>query len=198
MATIVGCIATAHAPQLLMPPDKWQDLPDRVQNPGPERPELLKELTLTAKQAKFNRCLTAMELLRQKLDEWAPDAFVLIGDDQRENILEDNTPPYTIYVGPEVYATLHFRYFGESPNAQKKKYRVHSALADSLLNGLMETGFDPAWSRKTRIEAGLGHAFGRVLHFLMPEQSYSIVPIMVNTYYPRLQRQKDASTSVKL
>jgi hypothetical protein len=184
MAKVIGCIGTAHAPQLLMPPEKWQDLPDRVQNPGPERPELLKELTLEAKQAKFKRCLAAMELLRQKLDEWAPDAFILIGDDQRENILEDNTPPFTIYVGAEVYATLHFRYFGESPNAQKKKYRVHSALAESLLNGLMETGFDPAWSRKARIEAGLGHAFGRVLHFLMPERSYSIVPVMVNTYYP--------------
>jgi OH-DDVA oxygenase/3-O-methylgallate 3,4-dioxygenase len=89
-----------------------------------------------------------------------------------------------LYIEDEVYATLHIKYLGESPNQQKKKYQVHSAMAHSLVNGLMDAGFDPAWSRKTRIEAGLGHAFGRVLHFLMPERSYPIVPIMVNTFYP--------------
>ncbi len=184
MAEIIGCIGTAHAPQLLMPPDKWQDLPDRIKDPSLERPQLAQELTLEAKQAKFKRCLVALESLRQKLDEWAPDAFVLVGDDQRENILEDNTPPFTIYIEEEVFATLHFRYFGESPNNQKIRYPVHAALARSILGGLMDAGFDPAWSRKTRLEAGLGHAFGRVLHFLMPERTYPIVPIMVNTYYP--------------
>ncbi|HWP58502.1 MAG TPA: hypothetical protein VNL14_11480 [Candidatus Acidoferrales bacterium] len=184
MGEIIGCIGTAHAPQLLMPPEKWHELPDRVKDPGPERPELAKELTLEAKQAKFARCMAALALLRQKLDEWAPDALILIGDDQRENIFEDNTPPFTFYIEREVYATLHFRYFGESPLAQRKLYKVHREMAHSLLDGLMEAGFDPAWSRKTRLEAGLGHAFGRVLHFLMPERNYPIVPIMVNTYYP--------------
>ena len=184
MAEVIGCLGTGHAPQLLMPPERWQELPDRVKDPGPERPELAKELTLEEKQARFRRCLAAMDLLKRKLDEWAPDAFILIGDDQRENILEDNTPPFMLYLEDEVYATLHFKYLGESPNQQKKKYQVHSAMAHSLVNGLMDAGFDPAWSRKTRIEAGLGHAFGRVLHFLMPERSYPIVPIMINTFYP--------------
>ena len=184
MAEIIGCIGTAHAPQLLMPPEKWQDLPDRINDPGLTRPELAKELSLEAKQAKFRRCLTSLESLRERLDRWAPDALILVGDDQHENILDDNTPPFTIYIEKEVFATLHFRYFGESPNDQKTKYQVHSGLARSLLDGLMDAGFDPAWSRKTRLEAGLGHAFGRVLHFLMPERSYPIVPVMVNTYYP--------------
>ena len=184
MAEIIGCMGTGHAPQLLMPPQKWHELPDRVKDPGQERPELERELTLEVKQARFQRCLKAMDLLKRKLDEWAPDAFILVGDDQRENILEDNTPPFMIYLEDEVYATLHFRYLGESPNAQKKKYQVHSGLAQTLVHGLMDAGFDPAWSRKTRIEAGLGHAFGRVLHFLMPDQSYPIVPIMINTFYP--------------
>ena len=184
MAEIIGCMGAGHAPQLLMPPEKWHELPDRVKDPGPERPELARELTLEVKRARFQRCLAAMDLLKHKLDEWAPDAFILIGDDQRENILEDNTPPFVVYLEDEVYATLHFRYLGQSPNAQKKKYQVHSGLAHTLIDGLMDVGFDPAWSRKTRIEAGLGHAFGRVLHFLMPERSYPIVPIMINTFYP--------------
>ena len=85
MAEIIGCMGAGHAPQLLMPPEKWHELPDRVKDPGPERPELARELTLEVKRARFQRCLAAMDLLKHKLDEWAPDAFILIGDDQREN-----------------------------------------------------------------------------------------------------------------
>jgi aromatic ring-opening dioxygenase catalytic subunit (LigB family) len=61
---------------------------------------------------------------------------------------------------------------------------VASDVARGLLEGLMEQGFDPAWSRMNREETGLGHAFGRALKFLMPDQRFPIVPIMVNTYYP--------------
>lgn len=76
MAEIIGCLALSHGPQLLMPPEKWQDLPTRVKSPGPEKPELGKELTLEAKQANFRRCAEAMDFLRRKLDEWAPDVVI--------------------------------------------------------------------------------------------------------------------------
>lgn len=168
---------------LLTPPDKWDVIPDRIKAP-PVRPELKKELTLEAKQAKWKRCNDAIETLRQELDKFSPDAVVIIGDDQAENVMDDNMPPFTVFIGEEVEATLHFRYFGESPLAQKSKYRVHSALAQALLENLMEEGFDPAWSRKTRSAYGLGHAFGRALKFLTPEARYPIVPIAVNTFYP--------------
>lgn len=184
MAKLTACIALSHGPQLLMPPDKWQTLPTRVKGHRPERPELNRELTSEVKQAKFNRCIKAMSFLRRKLDEWAPDVIFLIGDDQSENILEDNTPPFVIYLGDEFEATLKFDYLGESPLSQKKKYKAHSEVASFVTGALLDAGFDPAWSKKTRYEGGLGHAFGRPLHFLMPDVSYRIVPIMVNTYYP--------------
>lgn len=184
MAQVAGCIALSHGPQLLMPPDKWQDLPVRVKGPRSERPELNRELTLEVKQAKFNRCMEAMDSLRRQLNDWAPDLVLLIGDDQSENILEDNTPPFVVYIGEEVEATLKFDYLGESPLSQKRKYKCNSLAASFIVEALIDGGFDPAWSRKTRYEGGLGHAFGRPLHFLMPTGSYPIVPIMVNTYYP--------------
>jgi aromatic ring-opening dioxygenase catalytic subunit (LigB family) len=48
----------------------------------------------------------------------------------------------------------------------------------------MDEGFDPSYSKQTRYEGGLGHAFARVLKFLTPEANRSVVPVMVNTYYP--------------
>ncbi|HWP58589.1 MAG TPA: hypothetical protein VNL14_11930 [Candidatus Acidoferrales bacterium] len=182
MAELVGCLAMSHSPMLLTPPDKWDVIPDRIEAPA-VRPELQRELTPEAKQAKWKRCNDAIEVLCQELDKFAPDTVVIIGDDQSENVMEDNMPPFTVFIGEEVEATLHFKYFGESPLAQRSRYRVDSALAQFLLDQLMEEGFDPAWAKKTRAQFGLGHAFGRALKFLMPDARYSIVPITVNTFY---------------
>ena len=49
---------------------------------------------------------------------------------------------------------------------------------------LMNEGFDPAYSKQTRYDGGLGHAFARVLKFLTPIAQCRVIPVMVNTYYP--------------
>lgn len=183
MASLIACLAMSHAPQLMIPPDKWGLLHTRAWDPLPLRPELEKE-SLEVKQAKWRRCMEAIDRLREKLEELSPDVVLLVGDDQHENILDDNTPPFTIYIGEEAEASTSLRYFKEPLSANRRKYKVHTALAESLLAGLMESGFDPAYSRKTRYEGGLGHAFARPLKFLTPEGRYPIVPVMVNTYYP--------------
>jgi hypothetical protein len=167
---------------LLTTPDKWHLMPDRIE-PPPERRELAKELEPEAQQANWERCNRAIDRLRQKLDVLNPDVIVIVGDDQHENMTDDNMPPFTLFLGDEVAASLHFGYFGESPLAQMSKYKVDSEVAFSLFERLSENGFDLAWSRKPRADFGLGHAFGRVLKFLMPEGRYPIVPVTINTFY---------------
>jgi aromatic ring-opening dioxygenase catalytic subunit (LigB family) len=184
MARLIGGLATSHAPQLLMPALRWSELPTRTKGPFRPKPDIAAELTDSAKLAKEARCRAALEKLKSQLYAWAPDAVILLGDDQHENILDDNMPPFTIYAADEVDATLHFTYLGEKSLDQRTRYRVPGALARGLLEGLMDEGFDPAWSMKTREEFGLGHAFGRALKFLMPDGQFPVVPIMINTYYP--------------
>lgn len=187
MAEIVGRVALSHAPQLLMPPERWQDLPFRYRNadaPPPERPELAPELEEEVKAAKFQRCHDAMAVIRKQIDDWAPDAIVIIGDDQHENILNDNTPPFVVYIGDEVKATVRFRYLGDDYPAPVTNYRVDSGLARYVVDHLMDHSFDPAWSTETRIEDGLGHAFARPLNFVTPGAAYPIVPFMLNTCFP--------------
>lgn len=185
MAEIVGCITMSHGPQLLAPAQRWDELPNRTKGPFSPKPGIEAELTTEAKLANAKRCDAAIEQLRAKLAEWAPDTVVVFGDDQEENILFDNMPPFTIFTGDEADATLHFLYFGEKAEEQLTRYRVNSALAWDILRGCMDVGFDPAWSKELRYEYGLGHAFGRALKFLMPDNAArAIVPIMVNTYYP--------------
>jgi hypothetical protein len=183
MANLVGCLAMSHAPQLMLDPDHWGLLNNREKDRLPEKPELDRE-TGEVKWAKWNGCMEAIGKLRRKLESLDPDILIVVGDDQHENLVDDNMPPFSIYMGDEVEASVSLRYLNQPKSENRSRYRVDSKLAEALINGLMDEGFDPAYSKRTRYEGGLGHAFARVLKFLIPDASRRIVPVMVNTYYP--------------
>jgi len=184
MVEIVGLAAMSHGPQLFTPPEKWQDLPGRTKPPFWPKADIARELTGEAMKAHADRCDAAIEKLRRIIDGWSPDTLIVVGDDQEENILDDNTPPFTIFIGDEADATIHYRYFGTDPAGQIARYKADGELARDLLGRIMDLGFDPAWSKRTRDEEGLGHAFGRVMRRLTPNGGRAILPVMVNTYYP--------------
>ena len=184
MAKIVGGLAMSHGPQLLTPSDKWQELPARAKGPFHSKPGIEAEITPDAMRAHQDRCNAAIAVLRDKLRAWQPDTIVIVGDDQHENLLDDNIPPFSIFIEDEVDATRSYRYFGTDTSDQSTRYKANGALAREMLDGLMDEGFDPAWSKKTRFPGGLGHAFGRVLALLLPDADVPIVPVMVNTYFP--------------
>ena len=183
MANLVGCFAMSHGPQLMLDPNHWNLLRMRESEKLPERPELESE-TDEVKWRKWRRCMDAIAELRQKLGALRPDVIIVIGDDQHENILDDNTPPFTIFIGDEAEATTSLRYLNQAKSDNRIRYDIDSELAKGLLDDLMDNGFDPAYSKTTRYDGGLGHAFARVLKFLLPDASSRVVPIMVNTYFP--------------
>jgi 3-O-methylgallate 3,4-dioxygenase len=183
MADVIGWLAMSHGPQLMVPPERWDVLHNRLGEGLPVRPELTGE-TLADKSAKWQRCMEAIAHLRRKLAAWAPDVLVVVADDQHENILDDANPPFTVYVGGNFEASVSLSYFKEPKSANRTAYKTDPILAQALLEHLMETGFDPAYSKLLRYEGGLGHAFARVLKFLTPDAGVPVVPIMVNTYFP--------------
>jgi aromatic ring-opening dioxygenase catalytic subunit (LigB family) len=183
MANLIGCLAMSHAPQLMLNPDHWGLLNNREKERLPDKPELDRE-TAEVKWAKWNGCMDAIAKLRQKLEAFDPDVLIVVGDDQHENLVDDNMPPFSIYMGEEVEASTSLRYLKQSKSDNRTEYRVDAKLAESLIAGLMDEGFDPAYSKRTRYDGGLGHAFARVLKFLTPDATRRIIPVMVNTYYP--------------
>jgi 3-O-methylgallate 3,4-dioxygenase len=183
MAEIVGGLAMSHAPQLMLNPDQCGLLHTRSWDPLPVRPDLERE-TLDAKWAKWRQCHAAIASLRERLDALAPDTVVIVGDDQHENLLDDNLPPFSVFLGDAVEASTSLRYLDQPLAENRARYDVDAPLALWIVEALSERGFDPAHSRQTRYAGGLGHAFARPLKFLLPEARYRIVPIMVNTYYP--------------
>jgi catalytic LigB subunit of aromatic ring-opening dioxygenase len=183
MAKLVGCLAMSHAPQLMLNPDHWGLLNNREKERLPDKPELDRE-TAEVKWAKWNGCMEAIAKLRQKIETFDPNVLIVVGDDQHENLVDDNMPPFSIYMGEEVEASVSLRYLNQPKSENRTKYRVDAKLAGALVAGLMDEGFDPAYSKRTRYDGGLGHAFARVLKFLTPDASRRIIPVMVNTYYP--------------
>src|SRR5918996_277605 len=183
MAHLVGCAAMSHAPQLMLNPDQWHLLQNRENERLPDKPGLEKE-TAEVKWAKWRGCMEAIETLRQRVNALHPDVLIVVGDDQHENLVDDNMPPFTVYMGAEAEASVSLRYLKQPKSENRSKYRVDAKLPEGLINGLMDEEFDPAYSKQTRYEGGLGHAFARVLKFLTPDAGCRIIPVMVNTYYP--------------
>jgi len=183
MANLIGCAAMSHAPQLMLNPDSWHLLNTRPGENLPDKPGLEKE-TPEVKWAKWNGCRAAIEKLREQIDRLNPDVLMVVGDDQHENLVDDNMPPFTIFIGEEVEASLSLRYLNQPKSENRTPYRIPAKLAEGLVNGLMDEGFDPSYSKKTRYDGGLGHAFARVLKFLTPRADRLVIPVMVNTYYP--------------
>ena len=183
MAKLIGCLAMSHAPQLMLNPDHWGLLNNREKERLPDKPELDRE-TAEVKWAKWNGCMEAIAKLRQQLEAFDPDVLIVVGDDQHENLVDDNMPPFSIFMGEEVEASVSLRYLNQPKSENRTKYRVEAKLAGALVAGLMDEGFDPAYSKRTRYDGGLGHAFARVLKFLTPDATRRIIPVMVNTYYP--------------
>jgi 3-O-methylgallate 3,4-dioxygenase len=167
----------------MLNPDQWGLLNSRERERLPEKPELDRE-TLEVKWAKWNGCMDAIGKLRERIDAMRPDVLVVVGDDQHENLIDDNMPPFTIYMGEEAEASVSLRYLKQPKSENRTKYRVDAEMAEALVHELMDEGFDPSYSKQTRYDGGLGHAFARVLKFLNPQAKHRVVPVMVNTYYP--------------
>jgi 3-O-methylgallate 3,4-dioxygenase len=183
MANLVGCVALSHGPQLMLDPDHWHLLATRASEQLPDKPGLESE-TQEIKWAKWNGCVEAIGKLRERINELSPDVLIVVGDDQHENLIDDNMPPFTIYMGEEAEASVSLRYLKQPRSENRTKYYMDAKMAEALVNGLMDAGFDPSYSKQTRYDGGLGHAFARVLKFLIPEPKYRVIPVMVNTYYP--------------
>src|SRR2546423_3588015 len=148
MAEIVGAFAMSHAPQLMIDPDHWE-LINKPRPTGPLAAEL-QNLTLETKWERWKRTRAAVDQIKERIDELAPDAIVVVGDDQHENMVDDNMPPFTIFIGDDVEASVSLKYLDQTPDQNRTRYAVDSALGRHLIDDLMGSGFDPSYSHKTR------------------------------------------------
>jgi 3-O-methylgallate 3,4-dioxygenase len=123
------------------------------------------------------------------------DALIVVGDDQREQYLDDNLPAFLVYCGKSIAnSTLDLpqgapeywrraRSIYHEPEAPRE-YPAAPELASFLVKSLIENDFDVSFGASLPRPRGEGHAFGFVHRRLMAAGVIPIVPLVVNTYYP--------------
>jgi len=185
MANLVGVYNMSHSPFCYMNPELWNE---RRATRSLREDVPLDDLD--GNKRKKERIDKAFATLREKLAAANPDVVVIFGDDQLECFDFSNFPSFAVYVGEEFEGALSVRdgFPGRAGNggevqAGKARIKGHPELGVSLLTGMMQHGFDPAFCMEMpKPERGVGHAF------LRPAESLAfldrpVVPILVNCYY---------------
>jgi OH-DDVA oxygenase len=132
--------------------------------------------------------------LTEKFRQVAPEAVVILGNDQREFFTEELTPAITVYRGAEIHNVQHVHEnqpglnIAEVGNAPEEgaTYPGDPDLADHILRSLNGT-FDVAQSSATpqnAIRHGIPHAYGFLYHSILRGAPPPSVPIILNVHYP--------------
>ena len=212
MAELVFGLATSHSPLLSTPPERW-DLRAKADRANPQHhfrgrvydfetllwaraPGFANQTTLDIRQERYWRCQKAMDTLANKFREAAPDALVVVGNDQREIFSDSLTPAITVYRGEEIH-NIPFMKEEQSPGLAVAEhgncpsggavYPGATELADHLIESLIEADFDVAESSalpRSVLRPGIPHAFGFVYHRLLGNAPPPSVPIIFNVHYP--------------
>lgn len=148
-----------------------------------------------------------LDKIRAALDDFAPDAVIIFGDDQYECFREDLVPSYCVFVGTEFQSKPYLRARGlggktaniwDDPFDAVIKTPGAADLARVILSGLLERDFEPAYSYKLPHQDSLGHAFTNTLMFLDHRRhgwTYPIIPFAINAYGSALIRAKGGVVS---
>src|ERR1051325_6633366 len=108
MAEIVLGMGTSHGPLLSTPPEQW-DLRAKADRANKQHyfrgktydyESLLRErapgfgaqIDVETRRDRYGRCQRALDAVGKKFKDTAPDAFVIVGNDQREIFSGDLTP----------------------------------------------------------------------------------------------------------
>src|SRR5213595_1417504 len=211
MADIVLGMGASHGPLLSTPPEQWdlRAAADRKNTSHwfrgktydyesllKERaPGFAREVTIEVRRERHAACRAAMEQLTKKFRQVAPEAVVIVGNDQREFFTEELTPSITVYRGKEIRnvqqhhdesSGLNIAEVGNAPE-ESATYPGEPELADHILRTLEGEYFDIAQSNTTpqnAIRHGIPHAFGFLYHSILGDAPPPSVPVILNVHYP--------------
>jgi hypothetical protein len=138
------------------------------------------------------RLLQALRNARAQIDQFRPDFIVIWGDDQYENFREDVVPPYCIYAHDSFSFAPPANNVWKEPAEKRFHLRGNVSAAKYLAGGLIEAGFDSAYSYRP-LHNPLGHAFANAVLYLDYDRTgfdYPIVPFAINCYGRRVIAQR--------
>jgi catalytic LigB subunit of aromatic ring-opening dioxygenase len=205
MAEIVLGIGTSHSPMLSTPHEAFGGHAER-DRANPHVPDfeglarakaswISRELQANVTRARHDATQAALGRLSNVLAEVAPDALVVIGDDQGEWFSADGQPALCIYWGDAVEnlpppvermaPSIRSAYWGFYGDGRNRTFPIDASLGRHLVETLTrEHEFDVAHLRVQPRHGPFGHAWSFVHQRLMRERIIPMVPVLLNTYFP--------------
>jgi len=206
MGAILG-LGMGHYPGFLFDDATMADIPNRLKS-GRIRPEFADPMTwppemraewgddegatfAAAHRAEF---MESARKVRAAIDDFAPDAVVIFGEDRYEAFHEDVVPPFCVFAMDEVVARpfswrrvggpIRSSYWGDPPDYELRAPGAKE-LALTLAGGLIERGFDVAYAYRQPHGDAVAHSFANTLLFLDQDRTgfpYPVLPFHVNSY----------------
>jgi hypothetical protein len=218
MAEIVLGIWTTHGPQLSTTPEQWmlRVTADRKRKhwfKGREysfeelvemrkHENLAEKSSLEARTRNHAACQAAIAKVAAVWKDVNPDVCVVFGNDQRELVLPEMQPAYTIFHGetfwngplPKERAATLPPGIGEAEWANRTHDRTEYKGLPDLAELLIERGLDSGWDFATSSawpdhpsphhHVGTPHAFAYLLRRVMEDRAIPMLPIITNTFFP--------------
>jgi hypothetical protein len=193
VARIATVLCASHSPFLFAAPEEWErGRQTRLSRGGlsPEEPvEPVEE-----QFAKHARCMAAYAVLKEHLERARPDVLLIFGDDQGEQFNFKNFPAFALFTGAEFSGYKIGPFFGLPVGVERTRrpktpehwvtVKSHPELARGLMTGLVARGFDLAFENELpNPEEGIGHAFMRPPHYLVPDYHIPILAFSINCYF---------------
>jgi len=212
MSEIVLGVGSSHTPQMSTSAEHWAEHATRDQrNPRLlgadgeyysydellERagPSVQAQLDLGTWEQKFDRAQTAVATLGKRLADAKPDVVVIVGDDQHELFGAHCLPAIALFTGEELCdippdeegiarVPADIRAALWAHHAERiDTYAVAAELSRHLARSLAPD-FDLTVMDEQPEGRSLGHAFTFARLRLGLAPSVSIVPVLLNTYFP--------------
>ena len=217
MATITLGMCTTHGPILNTTPEQWMlrvpvDKKNRhwFRNREYSFEELValradedfaSQITLEERTRRHAQCQRGVARLAEIWQQEQPDVAVILGNDQRELVLESLQPMFTVYHGETFWQKPldEDRASRLSPGIRETEwaYRPEEPvvwpglpeLAELVIARGLDAGFDFATSKSWpdmghHHHIGTPHAFSWIIRRVMNDKPVPILPVITNTFFP--------------
>jgi hypothetical protein len=133
-------------------------------------------------------CFAAMDKVREHLARLDPDVLILIGTDHFNTYSLSMMPPWCVGRGD--------KFDGYADNMPFYTVSGRPDLAEELLAGLFDRGFETAFSDELKLD----HSFLGPLHFVTPDMRLPVLPIFQNSLaapFPTAARSFDLGVAIR-
>jgi 2,3-dihydroxyphenylpropionate 1,2-dioxygenase len=128
-----------------------------------------------------HRFRAALGAAAERLHAARPDVAVVVGSNHFRGFWLDLMPAFTVGLGEILSSGEH--------GTPKDALPAHPALGLHICSGMLERGFDVAFSRRLTVDHGISHAVQWIIQAAQ-NPTLPIVPVVVNCFAPPLPSLK--------